>query len=59
MSLHDLAVDDRRTLRAAGAQIDRLEMIEAEQLQHGRVEVVGVDRILDGLQADLVGLRHR
>ena len=30
-------------------------MVEAEEVQDRRVEVVDVDRVLDGLEAELVG----
>src|SRR5690606_27751090 len=54
---HDLAVDHRGPLGAAVGQIGRLQVVQAQQLQHGGVQVVGVHGLVlvGGLQADLVG----
>src|SRR5471032_3250901 len=51
------AVDDGRAFRAAVVEESGLQMIEAQQLQHRRMQVVGIDRLVlvRHLQADFVG----
>ena len=39
----------------AGVAIGKFFVIEAEQVQQGRVQVVDVDLVLDGLETKLVG----
>src|SRR5206468_3210229 len=40
---------------AAGVAVSQLLVIEAEQVQQGRVQVVHVDLVLHGVVAELVG----
>src|SRR5206468_11545840 len=40
---------------AAGVAVRQALVIEAEQVQHGGVQVVNVDRVLDRLKTELVG----
>src|SRR5262245_31686969 len=54
--LDDLAGDVGEAEVAALETIRQLQVIEAEQLQDGRVQVVDVDRLLDDVPANLVGL---
>jgi hypothetical protein len=44
---------------ATGISIRELLMIEAEQLQHRRVQVVDMDDIFDGLESEFIGGRDR
>ena len=40
---------------AAGVAVGELLVVEAEQVQNRRVQVVNVDFVLDGSKAELVG----
>jgi hypothetical protein len=40
---------------AAGVAISQALMIESKQVQQRRVQVVNVDLVLDGLEAELIG----
>src|SRR5438552_978285 len=46
--VHDSSVNIRKPEIAAGVAIGQLLMVEAEQMQHGGVQVVDVDLILHG-----------
>ena len=51
----DAAVDVGQAEVAAGVAVGELRVVEAEQVQDGGVQVVDVDRVLDGLEAEFVG----
>src|SRR5262249_25772526 len=53
--VQDVAVDVGQTEVAAGIAVGQLGVVEAEQVQDGSVQVVDVDRLFDGLVAELVG----
>jgi hypothetical protein len=55
--LHKLAIPSHigEPLLAALEEIGQLAVVQAEQLQDGRVQVVDVDAVLRGTQAELVG----
>ena len=40
---------------AAGVAVGQLLVVDAQQVQHGGVQVVNRDAVLDGLEAELVG----
>ena len=51
----DAAVDVGQAEVAAGVAVGELLVVEAEQVQDRGVQVVDVDLVLDGLEAELVG----
>jgi len=53
--VHDLALHVGQPEIAAGVVVGQLFVIEAEQLQHGGMEIVDVDGLVHGLKAELVG----
>src|SRR5262245_19066316 len=46
---------DRGALVAAVVQVGQLQVVEAQGMEHRRMDVVHVDGALDGAQAELVG----
>ena len=55
MSWMTLPADVRQAEVAAAVAIGELGVVDAEQVQHGRVQVVDVHRLLDRLEAEVVG----
>ena len=55
---HDLAVHVGQAEVAALEAVGQLRVVEAEQVQDRRVQVVDVDLVLDRVEAELVGLRR-
>ena len=53
--LHHPAVHVGQAEVAAGVAVGQLLVVEAEQVQHRRVQVVDVDLVLDRREAELVG----
>ena len=53
--LDDLAVDVGQPEVAAGVAVGELLVVEAQQMEDRGVQVVDVDLVLDGLEAELVG----
>ena len=49
------AVDVGQAEVAAGVAVGEFFVVEAEELEHGGVEVVDVDTVLDGLESEFVG----
>src|SRR5689334_18730515 len=56
---HDLALHIRQTEVAALETVGELRVIEAEQVQQRRVQVVDVDFVFRGVEAEVVGLAER
>ena len=54
-SLDDLAVDICQAEIAAGVAVRERFMVEAQEMQHGRVNVVYVNAIFDGLPPGFIG----
>ena len=52
---HELTVDVGEAEVAALEAVGQLRVIEAEEVQHRGVQVVDVDRVLDGVVAEFVG----
>src|SRR5271157_5636150 len=52
--LHYFAVNNGGTLTTPAAQIGHFEVVEAEQVEHRRMDVIGVDARADRTQADFV-----
>lgn len=52
---HDSSGDIGQTFRAAVVEVSQLFMVHSQQVQNGRMQVVYVNFILDGTQADRVG----
>src|SRR3954468_10987224 len=50
----DAALDVGQAEVAAGVAIGQLGVVEAEQVEHGRVQVMHMDLALDGLDAELI-----
>ena len=48
---HDAAIDVGEAEVAAGVAVRQLGVVEAHQVQQGRVQVVDVDLVLDGAEA--------
>src|SRR5579884_4364314 len=57
--LHDLPMHVRQAEVAALEAVGQLRVIEAQQMQEGRVQVVDVDLVLDHVEAEVVGLAQR
>ena len=53
--MHDAAVDVGEAEVAARVAVGQLLVVDAEQMQNGRVQVVDVDAVFDGVHAELVG----
>src|SRR6476661_6557103 len=51
-----IALDVGQSEITALESIGQLLVIDAQQLQHGRVQIVDVDRVLDHVVAEVVGL---
>src|SRR4051794_20917510 len=52
---HDVAVDVGQAEVAAGVAVGEALVIEAEQMQDRRVQVVYTRRLFDGLESEIVG----
>src|SRR4051812_46812354 len=55
-ALHHVAFHIGQPEVAAAVAVGELFVIEAEQVQHGRVQIVDVDAVFDALAAVVVGL---
>ena len=53
--MHYVAVDVGQAEVAAGVTVGQPRVVEAQAVQHRGVQVVDVDRLLDGAEAELVG----
>src|SRR5579883_3417085 len=51
---HDLAAHVGQAVIAAGVPVRQALVVEAEQVQHGGMEVVDVDALRDGPEAEVV-----
>ena len=51
----DVAVDVGEAEVAAGVAVGEFFVIEAEEVEHGGVEIVDVDLVLDGGEAEVIG----
>src|SRR5712672_717611 len=56
---HDFSMHIREAEVAALGAVDELGVIEAKQVQDGGVQVVDVDGILDGVEAELIAPAQR
>ena len=52
--MDDVAVDVGEAEVATGVAVGELFVIEAEEVEHGGVEVVDVDLVFDGLEAEVI-----
>ena len=55
MSWCDIAGDVGQAEVAAGVAVGELRVVEAQQVQDRGVQIVDVNSVLDGLEAELVG----
>lgn len=53
--MDNFAVDIGESEVASGVAVSEFFVVEAEEVQHGGVEVVDVDAIFDGLESEFVG----
>ena len=53
--LHDMAVDVGEAEVSAGVAVGELFVIETHEVENGGVEVVDVDFVFDGCEAEFVG----
>ena len=57
--MHHLPVHVGQPEIAAGVAVGELFVVDAEHVQQGGVQVVDGDAVLDGVEAEFVGLRRR
>ena len=53
--LHDVAVDISQAEVATGVPVGQLFVVESQQVQHGRMEVMHMDAVLNGVPTEFIG----